>query len=243
MAACIQQNTVAVQHEETSVKHRHCFHRLVRLQSIATLLTLCLLAAAFAAPAEARPWAERVAERRLARAEQAAARAEIRLERFESQPAASAPAQSLRPGVVRRLLRQGMTPEEITRITGAAAAVSGDRTARQPVAARGPQPAAEPEQPRQFLGGQTAQPLTTAETSRQTARPPAGNDRAVQAAAGNATDGTRSVLVTGAEPAATPTDGPVFPGLAAQKTTDGEPAAVVTHEPVELLPTPKPQQQ
>jgi len=50
------------------------------------------------------------------------------------------------------------------------------------------------------------------------------------------------VLVNGEEPAAAD-EGPVFPGLGqTPQPASGAAAPVVTHEPVELLPTPKPQE-
>jgi len=240
MAACTQQDTVAVRREAISVKHRHCYRRLVRLQSTATLLTPCLLAAVLATSAEARPRAERVAERRLARAEQAAARAEMRLERFQPQAPVAAPGQTLRPGVVRRLLRQGMTPEEIAAISRGGA-VATPRGAQPPVARRADGSSAPPEQPRQVAGSLLPRVVTPPPAS-EAGQSKTVTDPQVAAAAGGTPDGTRSVLVTGEEPAAA-TEGPIFPGLGQTPPPASSPAApVVTHEPVELLPTPKPQQ-
>ena len=212
------------------------------LRSCVLLFVLGLLTVAMSEPAEAWPRAERVAERRLARAEQAAVRAESRVERLRPEAAGSVPLQTLRPGVVRRLLRQGMTPEEIARISGGGTVTPGMGTVQVPLAGRVTQPAGQPEEPRQIAGGEMPQPLATAEKRPQAVQPAAVNDRAVQAAADDRDDGTRSVLVTGVEPMTTAAEGPIFPGLSTAKATDGKPAAVVTHEPIELLPAPKPQQ-
>ena len=213
------------------------------LRGCVLLFVLGRLTVAVTEPAEARPRGERVAERRLARAEQAVVRAEIRVERLQPQPVVAAAPQTLRPGIVRRLLRQGMTPEEIARISGAGITPPGTRAVQLPRAVPVTPPAGQPEELRQFPGAAMTQPLATAETPPRTVPSPAGNDRAVQAAADDRNDGTRSVLVTGGEPMTTATEGPIFPGLSAAKAANGKPAAVVTHEPIELLPTPKPQPQ
>ena len=212
------------------------------LRSCVLLFMLGLLTVAMSEPAEAWPRAERVAERRLARAEQAAVRAESRVERLRPDATGPVPLQTLRPGVVRRLLRQGMTPEEIARISGTGTVTPGTGTVQVPLAGRVTQPAGQPEEPRQIAGGEMPQPLAITESRPQTVKAPEVNDRAVQTAASDDDDGTRSVLVTGVEPMITAAEGPIFPGLSAAKATDEKPAAVVTHEPIELLPTPKQQQ-
>lgn len=213
------------------------------LRGCGLLFVPSLLTVAMSEPAEAWPRAERVAERRLARAEQAAVRAESRVERLQPQPVGSIPPQTLRPGVVRRLVRQGMTPEEIARISGTVTPPPGTGAVQWPLAGRVTQPAGQPEELWKIADGEEPQPLATTESRPQTVQSPEVNDRAVQTAANNGNDETRSVLVTGAEPMATDTEGPIFPGLSAAKAASSKPAAVVTHEPIELLPAPKPQQQ
>ncbi len=229
-----------LQVERTNPVNSHCPEKKHRRRLGCWLGLPCLLAAVLATSAEARPRAERVAERRLVRAEQAAARTEMRLERFQPQAPVVAPSQNLRPGVVRRLLRQGMTPAEIAELSRGGA-VATPRGAQPPIARWAEGLSAPPEQPQQLAGSQlprvvTPPPATNAGQSKTVVDPQ------VAAAAGGIPDGTRSVLVTGEEPA-TVDQGPVFPGLGQtpQPTTDAA-APVVTHEPVELLPTPKPQQ-
>lgn len=218
------------------------FHLLQRLmcgcpgllRGCGLLCLLGLLTAAATEPAEARPRAERVAERRLARAE-------LRLERAEARavaPAAAVPAQTLRPGVVRRLLRQGMTPDEIAAITGNGPRTSPAATGRPPVGRQSTQPPASLSVPGETPAGSLA--ATPLRPDRDN-RPVTVVDPSVKVAGGTEPDGRRSVLVTGEQPAAAVGEGPIFPGLAADKAGPGKPAAVVTHDPVELLPTPKPQ--
>ena len=144
----------------------------------------------------------------------------------------------LRPSVVRRLVRRGLTLEQIESL------------------ARGPQPIPGRERqsitetPRQ-LGqrGQAGRPITT---EMQTTKPlitkePAG----VQQTTDSHNSETKSILVGGEEAIASQSvtelsfpesadAGPAFPGLAKQHHVKEIP--VVTHEPIELLPTPKPKE-
>ena len=229
-----------LQGEQNKSLNSQCPEKTYRRRLGRWLVLPGLLAVALAVPAEARPRAERVTERRLARAEQAAARAEMRLERFQPQAPVAAPSQTLRPGVVRRLLRQGMTPDEIAAISGGGA-VATPIGAQPPIVRQAEGLSAPPEQPRQLAGsrlprGVTPPPATKAGRSRTV------TDPQVAAAAGGIPDSTRSVLVNGEEPAAAD-EGPVFPGLGqTPQPASGAAAPVVTHEPVELLPTPKPQE-
>ena len=229
-----------LQGERINPVNSHCPEKRSFRRLRCWLEPLCLLTTILAVPAEASPRSERVAERRIVRAEQAAARAEIRLERLQPQAPVAAPSQTLRPGVVRRLLRKGMTPEEIAAISGGGAVATANGA--QPLTVRQAEGLSTPrEQPSQLAGSES--PRGGAPTREKNAgQSKTVPDPQVAAAAGGTPDGTRSVLVTGAEPMATGGDGPIFPGLATQKTSAGEPAAVVTHEPVELLPAPKPQE-
>lgn len=222
------------------------FHLLQRLmcgcpcllRGCGLLCLLGLLTAAATEPAEARPRAERVAERRLARAE-------LRRERAEPRavvPAAVTPAQTLRPGVVRRLLRRGMAPVEIAAITGNGPRTSPAATGVPPMVRQSAQPPAS-----LFVPGERSAGLLTETPPRpnRNGQPAVVADPQVKAAGGTEPDGTRSVLVTGDRPPAEAGDGPIFPGLAADmtgQTSQVEAAPAVTHKPIELLPTPKPQQ-
>jgi len=200
--------------------------RLPRLARGGMLLVV-LVAVTGGNPAEARPRAERLAARRLARAERAAARAGMQLEQPPMSGAAITvvPAQALRPGVVRRLLRRGVTPEEIAAATGGAT--------RLPVVGQPATGAA----PGRFAGGGAG--WRDAAAAALGDRPPPMADAAVETADGGRPDRTRSVLVGGEEPVPAADVGPVFPGLVDGVPADRESAtAVITHEPVELLPPP-----
>lgn len=229
-----------LQVERINPVNRHCPEKKHRRRLGCWLGLPCLLTAGLAVPAEARPRAERVAERRLVRAEQAAARAEMRLERLQPQVPVAAPSQTLRPGVVRRLMRQGMTPEEIAAISGGGA-LATPIGAQPPIVRQAEGLSTPREQPSQLAGSQSPRVETPA-PEKNAGQSKTVTDPQVSAAAGGTPDGTRSVLVTGEEPAAA-NEGPIFPGLGQTPSPASSPAApVVTHEPVELLPTPKPQQ-
>jgi len=190
------------------------------------------------------PLADRAIVRRSVRVERAEQRERSRLGSTE-EPGSSpggipviTSSNVLRPSVVRRLVRRGLTLEQIESL------------------ARGPQPIPGRERqsitetPRQ-LGqrGQAGMPIAT---EMQTTKPlitkePAG----VQQTTDSHNSETKSILVGGEEAIASQSvtglsfpesadAGPAFPGLAKQHHVKEIP--VVTHEPIELLPTPKPKE-
>ena len=190
------------------------------------------------------PWADRAIARRTARAERADLRDRQR------QPKATydvrftpgavpvvTPENTFRPGVIRRLVRRGISVEEL-----------GSRT-------RGGQP-------QQFANGQSAaRPLTengyqadprsdagdqSVLDSGKTVLPPersgviTNDSGRPQQAVGRLETESRSVLVGAEEPVSSSVDdGPRFPGMEGQQV-EARNTPVVTHEPIELLPTPKP---
>ncbi len=194
------------------------------------------------------PLADRAMIRRSGRVERAELRERSRLGASEENGNATGgigvitPDNVLRPLVVRRLTRRGLTIEEINSLT---------RGTQQ---TRGWERENTPEAPRQ-LGQRTqaAMPIATElKTTQQlsdaklsqndvkttdpivhTITPPQQNTHLKSYP-------TQSVLVGGEEAIATGSDavpvdaGPAFPGLQKQEQ------AVVTHDPIELLPTPKP---
>ena len=192
----------------------------------------------------AAPWADRAMARRTARAE----RTELRDRPRQTEPTDDArtvsrqlpvlaPENALRPGVVRRLARRGISVEELEALT------------------RG-------RQPQQFANGQTnaqavnqygyqANPRSDAGSqsvldSEKTEHPlglQAGvitsNSGRRQEANGRVRAESRSVLVGAEEPISSSLDeGPRFPGMEGKQTKTRD-TPVVTHEPIELLPSPK----
>ena len=191
------------------------------------------------------PLADRAIVRRSVRVERAEQRERSRLESTEelgSSPGGIPVITSnnvLRPSVVRRLVRRGFTLEQIESLT------------------RGPQPIPGRERQSitetpQQLGqrGTAGMPIAT---EMQTTKPIIAKEPAgVQQTTDSHNSKTKSILVGGEEAIASQSvtglsfpesadTGPAFPGLARQDHVKEE-TPVVTHEPIELLPTPKPKE-
>ncbi len=193
------------------------------------------------------PWADRVIARRATRAE----RTDLRDRQRQPEPTYNVgvpsgalpvvtPENTFRPGVIRRLARRGISVEELE---------SGKR--------RG--------QPQQFpIGQSTARPMTQSgyqakprsNAGTQSVFDSGKKELSPELRAGIQTTDTgrpqqagvrlkkesRSVLVGAEEPVPSRLDdGPRFPGMEENQTKMRE-KPVVTHEPIELLPTPKPAQ-
>ena len=190
-------------------------------------------------------WADRAMARRTARAE----RTELRDRPRQTEPADDArtvsrqlpvlaPENALRPGVVRRLARRGISVEELEALT------------------RG-------RQPQQFANGQTnAQSVNQygyqanprSEAGSQSvfdsgkAELPSGLHAGVmtfdsgrpQQPGGPVPTESRSILVGAEDPVSSSLEeGPRFPGMEGKQSKTRD-TPVVRHEPIELLPTPKP---
>ena len=191
------------------------------------------------------PLADRAIVRRSVRVERAEQRERSRLESTEelgSSPGGIPVITSsnvLRPSVVRRLVRRGFTLEQIESLT------------------RGPQPIPGRERQSitetpQQLGqrGTAGMPIAT---KMQTTKPIIAKEPAgVQQTTDSHNSKTKSILVGGEEAITSQSvtglsfpesadAGPAFPGLARQHHVKEE-TPVVTHEPIELLPTPKPKE-
>ena len=194
---------------------------------------------------DAGPLADRAIVRRSVRVERAEQRERSRLRSTEETGSSLGgipvitSSNVLRPSVVRRLVRRGLTLEQIEGL------------------ARGPQPI--PGRERQSITetpqqlGQRGQAGMSIATEMQTtnsiiAKEPAG----VQQATDLHNSKMKSILVGGEEAIANQSvtglsfpesldTGPAFPGLAKQEHVKKE-TPVVTHEPIELLPTPKPKE-
>ena len=220
------------------------FRMDVHNRLIATCFVMCL-ALVGNASSMAGPWADRAIARRTARAE----RADLRVRQRQPEvtydvrfpPGALpvvTPENTFRPGVIRRLTRRGISIEELGALT------------------RGGQP-------QQFAKGQSAaRPLTKngyqaeprSDSVSQSVLDSGKTDLPPERHAGVITNDTggpqqavsrietesKSVLVGGEEPVSSSVDdGPRFPGMEGQQVETRN-TPVVTHEPIELLPTPKP---
>ena len=191
------------------------------------------------------PWADRAMARRTARAE----RTELRDHPKQTEPTIDAgvvsrqlpvlaPENALRPGVVRRLARRGISVEELEVLTSggqpqqfangqtnAQTVYQYERQSRTRTVAGG--------QPDRYSKQTDLSPgLSVGTKTAETGRPLQVGDR-VHAK-------SRSVLVGAEEPVSSDFDeGPRFPGMEEDKIKTND-APVLTHEPIELLPTPKP---
>ena len=191
------------------------------------------------------PWADRAIARRTARMEQTELRDRHRQVAATYDARARSgeipviiPENTLRPGVVRRLVRRGISIKELEtlRPVGQPQQIANGRMNTQSINQYERQ-----SRTRSVAGGQPDRyskrtdlsPVISVETmTAETARPLQSGDRG----------GTksRSVLVGAEEPVSSDLDeGPRFPGMEEDqiKTND---APMVIHEPIELLPTPKP---
>ena len=191
------------------------------------------------------PWADRAMARRTARAE----RTELRDRPRQTEPTDDArtvsrqlpvlaPENALRPGVVRRLARRGISVEELEALT------------------RG-------RQPQQFANGQTNAQSVNQYGYQANPRSDAGSQSVLDSGKAELPSGlhagvmtfdsgrpqqpggpvpteSRSILVGAEDPVSSSLDeGPRFPGMEGKQSKTRD-TPVVTHEPIELLPTPKP---
>ena len=190
-------------------------------------------------------WADRAMARRTARAE----RTELRDRPRQTEPTDDArtvsrqlpvlaPENALRPGVVRRLARRGISVEELEALTrgGQPQQFSNGQGSARPFNQYGYQT-----KTRSDAGFESV--LDSGKTE-QTLEPRAGvmtsNSGRPQQPVGPVPTESRSILV-GAEDSVSSSldEGPRFPGMEGKQTKTRD-TPVVTHEPIELLPTPKP---
>ena len=190
-------------------------------------------------------WADRAMARRTARAE----RTELRDRPRQTEPTDDArtvsrqlpvlaPENALRPGVVRRLARRGISVEELEALTrgGQPQQFSNGQGSARPFNQYGYQT-----KTRSDAGFESV--LDSGKTE-QSLEPRAGvmtfNSGRPQQPVGPVPTESRSILV-GAEDSVSSSldEGPRFPGMEGKQTKTRD-TPVVTHEPIELLPTPKP---
>ncbi|MFM7135627.1 MAG: hypothetical protein ACKO1M_00960 [Planctomycetota bacterium] len=200
----------------------HFFALMAGLPVAATIFSP-LAPEAFAIPPRAERVANRIAERRYARATIAEARAAQAQARVaEIAPAVPVPPPP-RPATVRRMARAGVP---LGGQTPPAVAAGPSRQPPRSLAAR--QPAAQP----RAGSPATAAPATAAVPATPPAEPGAWTldpEQGVSPAAAElAPDGTRSVLAAGGDPSPRPPTATAAPSVPA-----------VTHPPAELLPTPE----
>ena len=190
-------------------------------------------------------WADRAMARRTARAERTELRDRLRqteptddARTVSRQLPVLAPENALRPGVVRRLARRGISVEELEALTrgGQPQQFSNGQGSARPFNQYGYQT-----KTRSDAGFESV--LDSGKT-KQSLEPRAGvvtsnSGRPQQPVAPVPTE-SRSILV-GAEDSVSSIldEGPRFPGMEGKQTKTRD-TPVVTHEPIELLPTPKP---
>ena len=190
-------------------------------------------------------WAERAMARRTARAE----RTELRDRPRQTEPTDDArtvsrqlpvlaPENALRPGVVRRLARRGISVEELEALTrgGQPQQFSNGQGSVRPFTQYGYQT-----KTRSDAGFESV--LDSGKTE-QSLEPRAGvmtsNSGRPQQPVGPVPTESRSILVGAEDSVSSRLDeGPRFPGMEGKQTKTRD-TPVVTHEPIELLPTPKP---
>ncbi len=206
-----------------------------------------VLTLARSASSMAGPLANRAIARRTVRAE----RTDLRDRQRQAQATYDAGARSggipvvtpentLRPGVIRRLARRGISVEELESLThgGQPQQFVNGQSAAHPLNQYGYQA-----KPRSDAG---FQPVLDLEKTEHPLGLQAGvitsNSGRRQEANGRVPAESRSVLVGAEEPISSNLDeGPRFPGMEGKQTKTRD-TPVVTHEPIELLPTPKPAQ-
>ena len=193
------------------------------------------------------PWADRAMARRTARAERTELRNRPR-QKSSTEDAGTVsrqlpvltPENTLRPGVIRRLARRGISVEELESLTrgGQPQQLTNGQSAARPMNQYGYQA-----NPRSDVGSQS---VLDSEKTEHPLGLQAGvitsNSGRRQEANGRVPAESRSVLVGAEEPISSNLDeGPRFPGMEGKQTKTRD-TPVVTHEPIELLPTPKPAQ-
>ena len=190
-------------------------------------------------------WADRAMARRTARAERTELRDRLRqteptddARTVSRQLPVLAPENALRPGVVRRLARRGISVEELEALTrgGQPQQFSNGQGSARPFNQYGYQT-----KTRSDAGFES---VPDSGKTEQSLEPRAGvmtsNSGRPQQPVGPVPTESRSILV-GAEDSVSSSldEGPRFPGMEG-KQTKTRATPVVTHEPIELLPTPKP---
>lgn len=199
------------------------------------------------------PWVDRAIARRSIRSVRVEQRDRSRQENNQEPKNSTSgipvivPNNVLRPSVIRRLVRRGVTLEEIEGLT------------RGPQQIPGPKRQNSTEVPRQLEGRtQASMPIVTEmktaqqrsdgqfiQSEMKTANSVPKEGVAGQRANDSKSSNTKSILVGGEEAITSNSDrergdtGPAFPGMEKQQKPTGE-TPVLTHEPIELLPTPKP---
>ena len=193
------------------------------------------------------PWADRAMARRTARAERTELRNLSRQKEstddagtvFRQLPVV-APENTFRPGVIRRLARRGISVEDLEPLTrgGQPQQFKNAQSAARPMNHYGYQA-----NQRSDVGSQSVLDLEKTEHPLELqARVLTSNSGRRQEANGRVLAESRSVLVGAEEPVSSHLDeGPQFPGMEGKQTKTRD-TPVVTHEPIELLPTPKPAQ-
>ena len=193
------------------------------------------------------PWADRVIARRATRAERTELRNRPRQKEstddvgtVSRQLPVLTPENTLRPGVIRRLARRGISVEELESLTrgGQPQQLTNGQSAARPMNQYGYQA-----NPRSDVGSQS---VLDSEKTEHPLGLQAGvitsNSGRRQEANGRVRAESRSVLVGAEEPISSSLDeGPRFPGMEGKQTKTRD-TPVVTHEPIELLPSPKPAQ-
>ena len=211
---------------------------------VCTSWLVIIVALAGSASSMAGPWADRAIARRTARSE----RTDLRNNQKQADATYGAgdranaiavivPENTLRPGVVRRLSRRGISVEELNSFTAAGTPqqVAGGRGTAYPINQNGYQAKI-----RSDTSTQSALNLKRMDMpSELPVSGMAADTGSPQQATGRGGKESRSVLVNAEEPVSTKlNEGPRFPGMQEESAPQDTP--VVTHEPIELLPTPSP---
>ena len=209
---------------------------------VCTSWLVIIIALAGSASSMAGPWANRAIARRTARSE----RTDVRNNQRQADATYGAgdrsnaiavivPENTLRPGVVRRLSRRGISVEELNSFirAGKPQQVPSERGPSYPINQNSYQAKI-----RTDASTQSALNLKRMDTpSELSVRGMTVDPGSLQPPTGRVQTESRSVLVNAEEPVSTRLDeGPRFPGMQKQSATQDTP--VVTHEPIELLPTP-----
>jgi len=211
---------------------------------IASLFVMCLTLVGNAS-SMAGPWADRAIARRTARAERADLRDRQRQPeatydmRFPSGALPVViPENTFRPGVIRRLARRGISVEELGSLTrgGQPQQFANGQSAARPLTENGYQA-----EPRSDAGSQSVLDSEKIDLPPERHAGVITNDSVrPQQAVGRIETESKSVLVGAEEPVSSRVDeGPRFPGME-HKQVKTRNTPVVTHEPIELLPTPTP---
>ena len=211
---------------------------------LCTSWLVIIVALAGSTTSMAGPWTDRAIARRTARSE----RTDVRNNQRQADStygtrdrsnaiAVIVPENTLRPGVVRRLSRRGISVEELNSFTraGKTQQVAGGRGTAYPINQNGYQAKI-----RSDASTQSARNLKRIDTpSELSVIGMTADPGSPQQATGRVGTGSRSVLVNAEEPVSTKlNEGPRFPGMQEESAPQDTP--VVTHEPIELLPTPSP---